>query len=301
MTYQATELEIIMGEALFEKGFFFDEQVYVKKGNKHYEFDFVVYGDFCKVVVECDGPHHFQNHRWYKDLMRDLWTVTNDFQDVLRFNRSQIRNNIDGCLTEIQRSIEQLNTALKHDTQRKILLDSEKQKILMRKNSRFYKGKRPFSKYTGKKVYIPTKTPEDILYQEKVEFLQNSNKFHLNVNFSSNSSNSKIRLKDTTNHLEKDSGLIELEDGLKIPLEEEVYYRKVKALSIPDKKLLWFIIKNTTKDGFCVFVGKKDQIRSLINNQLLEVNYLYKSNKEEVSLIVLPFSPHMLKFYRSRV
>ncbi|MBN8194227.1 DUF559 domain-containing protein [Bacillus sp. NTK074B] len=301
MTYQATELEIIMGEALFEKGFFFDEQVYVKKGNKHYEFDFVVYGDFCKVVVECDGPHHFQNHRWYKDLMRDLWTVTNDFQDVLRFNRYQIRHNIDGCLKEIQRSIEQLNTALKHDTQRKILLDSEKQKILMRKSSRFYKGKRPFSKYTGKKVNIPTKIPEDILYKERVEFLQNSNKFHLNVNFSSNSRNSKIRLKETTNHLEKGNDLIELDEGLKIPLDEEVYYRKVKALSIPDKKLLWFIIKNTTKDGFCVFVGKKDQIRSLINNQLLEVNYLYKSNKEEISLVVLPFAPHMLKFYRSRV
>ncbi len=40
----ATELEIIMREALLSNSLFFAEQVYVKGENKHYTLDFVVYG-----------------------------------------------------------------------------------------------------------------------------------------------------------------------------------------------------------------------------------------------------------------
>lgn len=54
----SSELEIIMRNALSENNLFFVEQVYVRTKTSFYIFDFVVYGEFCKLVVECDGPHH---------------------------------------------------------------------------------------------------------------------------------------------------------------------------------------------------------------------------------------------------
>jgi very-short-patch-repair endonuclease len=126
MWNEATELEIIMREALIENGLFFDEQVYVRKGKKHFIFDFVLYGSYSKIVVECDGPHHGTGDRWYKDLLRDLWTVNNDFQEVLRFNYYQIRRNIQGCIQVINNTINELDQALSHDNNREQKIDKEK-------------------------------------------------------------------------------------------------------------------------------------------------------------------------------
>lgn len=177
MRNEATELEIIMREALISNNLFFDEQVYTKRDHGGiYIFDFVVYGDYAKIVVECDGPHHYKADRYYLDSVRDLWSVRNGFQDVLRFSKSELRRNIAGCISMIKKSLSELDKTLSHDKSRFKRIQDEKSRIKSRKNSHFYDGEKPYSKYAGRKgtlqdnkvrySAIPTRRP---IYKLEVE------------------------------------------------------------------------------------------------------------------------------------
>lgn len=67
-----------MGDALLRNNLLFNEQVYTTTEDSHFIFDFVVYGEACKIVVECDGPFHNS----IKDSLRDLWTIQNGIQSL---------------------------------------------------------------------------------------------------------------------------------------------------------------------------------------------------------------------------
>lgn len=54
----SSSLEVLMREALIREGLIFEEQVFIKNQASHYVFDFVVYGESSRIVVECDGPDH---------------------------------------------------------------------------------------------------------------------------------------------------------------------------------------------------------------------------------------------------
>jgi len=57
-----TALERVLGDALLRNDIVFHEQVYTKTEISHYIFDYVVYGEACKIVVECDGVS--AAHKW---------------------------------------------------------------------------------------------------------------------------------------------------------------------------------------------------------------------------------------------
>jgi len=301
MWNEATELEIIMREALWQENIFFAEQVYVRKGNKHFQFDFVVYGECCKIVVECDGPHHQQGERWYKDLLRDLWTVNNDFQDVLRFNRYQLRTNISQCIQAIWETIIDLDNALKADLKRRNKIAKEKNIIRNRKNSLFYKGERPKSPYSGIRVKIPQKSLEQLIEKQKFELLDSRYTFHAH-NIYNNRRRELVlgQLKEAQLKLPKPEEPIEVEFGIKIPKREIRYYKLLKNLSIHDKKIIWMAMKSVSKDGFYIFHGHKKTIEHLCTFQLLEVNPFYFSKKNEISVRVLPYAPYLLRAYTSK-
>ncbi|WP_445683312.1 endonuclease domain-containing protein [Sporosarcina sp. FSL W7-1349] len=69
------------------------------KWNASYILDFLVYSEFCKIVVECDGnTYHGFLEAKEKDLKRDIWIKRLGFDDTLRFNTEQIKYNLDGCI-----------------------------------------------------------------------------------------------------------------------------------------------------------------------------------------------------------
>jgi very-short-patch-repair endonuclease len=294
MWNQATELEIIMREELLNNEFFFDEQVYVRKDQKHFEFDFVVYGEYCKIVVECDGPHHYQASRWYKDLLRDLWTVNSDFQDVLRFNYYQIRNSIDECIQSIRTSITELDQALSHEQSRKERINVEKEAIRNRKNSHFYIGEKPKNEFSGIKVDIPQKSPEELFTHEK--FIMRG--YHVHTNIFDYVNKERPRLsEEALSSMYRTEEPIEVEEGIKIPRREIKYYKLMKNLSIQDKKLLWMFMQNASRDSYYIYRGKRESIENLCNLDLLLINDFYRGSSREISVKVLPSSPYLLKAY----
>ncbi|WP_026572834.1 endonuclease domain-containing protein [Bacillus sp. UNC438CL73TsuS30] len=300
MGNRATELEIIMREALLENGFFFDEQVYIRKEQKHFEFDFVVYGVYCRVLVECDGPHHYQQEQWYKDSLRDLWTVTHGYQDVLRFNRYQLRTDINTCMREISQTITMLDKALSLDQKRKELVDQEKDKIINRKNSPFYIGEREKNLFTNKRVEIPKISSAEIRQKEKFQMMERNPFFYwfqerLRAESRIRELNplpvkkNEVEPYKTEQHLERKK--------LEIPEEQMMYERLMKTLTTDEMNLLLTMIKGTNKDGFYVFQGSIESIQKLCSKGLLEINPFYRSIKREISVRVLPNAPLLLKQY----
>ena len=114
-------IENKMRAALIKRNIKFKEQVSVGiKGRDipKYFIDFVVYGEFCKIAVECDGKaYHSTVEQRGSDASRDLWTITNRFDDVLRFSGSEIHQDIAACVHKISEEI------LKYDSLKRKRID----------------------------------------------------------------------------------------------------------------------------------------------------------------------------------
>lgn len=105
-------LQKIMREALTIGGFKFQEEVSIyetKTSNPmpKYIVDFVVYGELCKIAVECDGRTYHSKYKQRKhDALRDLWLIQHGFSDVLRYGTKDIKRHIYRCIDEIRRVLE---------------------------------------------------------------------------------------------------------------------------------------------------------------------------------------------------
>ena len=74
--------------------------------NPKYIVDFVVFGEQSKIAIECDGvTYHSTNFARAYDTVRDIWLLNRGFDDVLRFDSEDIRQDLSGCLKRVQSSI----------------------------------------------------------------------------------------------------------------------------------------------------------------------------------------------------
>jgi len=93
------------------------------KWNAKYILDFLVYGEYCKIAVECDGnTYHGSLKAKEHDLKRDLWVKQIGIDDTLRFDTEQIKYNMDGIIKHIKNMI-QAYDKVKYDKQKKSLFD----------------------------------------------------------------------------------------------------------------------------------------------------------------------------------
>ncbi|MEH6993723.1 DUF559 domain-containing protein [Neobacillus drentensis] len=258
-------LERVMCDALLRNNLFFDEQVYVKTDYSFYQFDFVVYGNLCKVVVECDGLQHELPGHQIHDSRRDLWTILNAATSVLRFTQWEIYSNVDECINRIKNEINTLDSSLiDEDGSRRRNIDEEKERIRNKKNSYFYKN-RSTASILSKKINIEI---TDYKEDSKV-FVQDSNVFIRN-RFS-------IPPK------------VELYYG--IPREEIIYLETLKSLDNELKKKAWYIIKNSNK-GKAFYSGTVGDLKNLCNKGIFVPQ---KYDKNGTYLFVLPYAPNLLK------
>lgn len=140
-------LEEIMEAALKRANIKYKAQYTVYDGNKdkwnaRYILDFLVYGEFCKIGVECDGnTYHGFLEAKEKDLRRDIWIKRLGFDDTLRFNTEQIKYNLDGCIKQIKKMI-QTYDKIKYDKRKKFLFDHNRiPSIVPKKEAEYiYKG-----------------------------------------------------------------------------------------------------------------------------------------------------------------
>jgi very-short-patch-repair endonuclease len=294
MENQATELEVIMRESLLENGFFFDEQVYVRKEQKHFQFDFVVYGEYCRVVVECDGPHHFQQEQRYKDSLRDVWTITHGFQDVLRFNRYQLRTEINNCIRKIAQTITKLDQALSHEQTRKEFINQEKEKIKNRTNSPFYIGEREKNPFTIERVKVSKKSSDEIQQKDKFRMLDESPSHFWFLE--------SLRVESIKREFRRNSQPEQhREREKKLEISEEKLETMMETLTNYELDMLSIIIGGTSKDGYCVFHGSIESIHNLFSIGVIEINPFYRSTMREIGIRVLPNAHLLSNYFRGKV
>ncbi|QGV10593.1 DUF559 domain-containing protein (plasmid) [Bacillus cereus] len=76
------------------------------KWNAKYTLDFLIYGEYCRIAVECDGnTYHSSKEAKQHDTYRDMWINYQGFDDTLRFNTEKIKYNIAGVIKEIKAAI----------------------------------------------------------------------------------------------------------------------------------------------------------------------------------------------------
>lgn len=105
-----TDIEILMAEALEEKGIQFVEQYPIR--SKHgYSLDFAI--PDLLINIECDGEHyhklgnaHDRNRNWF--LRNRGWTV-------LRFRGKEIKESISNCIKKIQLTISNKKEVVSHE------------------------------------------------------------------------------------------------------------------------------------------------------------------------------------------
>ncbi|PFR51056.1 endonuclease domain-containing protein [Bacillus cereus] len=104
-------LEEIMEQALKKAGIKYKSQYTVFDSNKNkwnakYTLDFLLYGKYCRIAVECDGnTYHSSKEAKQHDTYRDMWINYQGFDDTLRFNTEKIKYNIEGVIKEIKTAI----------------------------------------------------------------------------------------------------------------------------------------------------------------------------------------------------
>ncbi|PGQ95070.1 hypothetical protein COA24_30145 [Bacillus cereus] len=104
-------LEEIMEQALKKAGIKYKAQYTVFDSNKNkwnakYTLDFLIYGEYCRIAVECDGnTYHSSKEAKQHDTYRDMWINYQGFDDTLRFNTEKIKYNIAGVIKEIKVAI----------------------------------------------------------------------------------------------------------------------------------------------------------------------------------------------------
>jgi hypothetical protein len=226
----------------------------------------VVYGDLCKVVVECDGfQHELPGHQLH-DSRRDLWTVLNEAQSVLRFTTFEIYLEIDKCINRIKNEINTLDACLIDENgSRKRNIDEEKERVRNKKTSYFYRDRSTIC-LLSKKVNI-----KDTDYKEKdnEDFVQDI----------------KVINKD------RFSTPASEDLGYGLPSKEIKYLETLKSLDKDMKKIAWYIIKNSNK-GKSFYYGP---IRDLKYLCMKGIFVPQKYNENGTYLLVLPFAPNLLK------
>ncbi|RAP74364.1 endonuclease domain-containing protein [Paenibacillus montanisoli] len=297
-----TYLEYIMRRALIKNDFRFADQVYTQTDVGHYIYDFVIYGKYCTIIVECDGPHHKLISQETKDAIRDLWSVTHGFQTVLRFSEEQIRNQMNDCILHIRNNIDLYDKVLMnsgkrpypaplqrpvHDLKRRI-----RRPLTVKAQSDFFDGNYEFIKpYIKKQVPIPRN------YKNTIE--QNiSTNFPCNNPPVNQQSIIELRRKEI-NSLTKEYKNTPKKPKIFIdhlPAVDQEYFNVLQTLSTNDKKIMYFIISNTSKDGVSLYFGTKQSLLPLLELNLLVFNSSYRpSSKGELSLFVLPQAPYLLR------
>lgn len=78
-----------------------------------------------------------------------------------------------------------------------------------------------------------------------------------------------------------------------LPLQEQKVYQQMITLSKEEKKTLWNIIRQVTKDGVVVLPKTNWRVQSLVNKQLLVENPAFTGSG--TSLKVLPHAPYLLR------
>lgn len=84
-------------------------------------------------------------------------------------------------------------------------------------------------------------------------------------------------------------------ESIYIPDVEMSYYKNMRNLSSKDKKLLWEMMKGASKDGIYIFNGDQSEIKELVRLRLVVINTSYRPLNNNISLIVLPYAPHLLR------
>lgn len=119
-------LEARMEEGLKKRGIKYrtqevihDQPRYGRGRGFRYLADFVVFGKYCKIVVECDGKNH--QHRKARDAVRDYYLITHGYADVLRFTGKEIYNELDKCLDRIESTIERMDNVYENQQNRMYL------------------------------------------------------------------------------------------------------------------------------------------------------------------------------------
>jgi very-short-patch-repair endonuclease len=95
-----TDIEIIMAEALEREGIEAVEQFPIR-GRFGYVLDFAIPEK--KIDIECDGEH-FHKEGNSRDRKRN-WVLRNRGWKILRFTGTQIKEDINSCITKIKQEI----------------------------------------------------------------------------------------------------------------------------------------------------------------------------------------------------
>lgn len=296
MEYE-TQLEYIMRMALIMNGIRFADQVYVQRTIGYYKMDFVIYGSYCTLVVECDGVHHIKLVRKTKDSIRDLWSIQNGFDDVLRFNEEQIRNEINNSINQIKKSIIIYDNIHKANGRRPHPPAFEKHNhdLSRRKYNRSLKVDDRYldANHENLKPYINKHTSLRKEIEEPV--IQNDS--YLSTKLYKEELFKKEILNQDISNVKKDSLSIDIN---KLPKAEKEIFQYILSLSKSNKKILWGIIKQTSKDGVCTFNGEYNNIKTLVDSKILQINNYYMSKNRVISVFVLPSAPYLLRKLRRR-
>jgi len=253
-----TALERVMGDALLRNNLFFDEQVYVKTDRSFYQFDYVVYGDLCKVVVECDGFQHELMSQQLHDSIRDLWTVYNSAQSVLRFTTFEIYLEVEKCIERIINEINTLDACLiDEDGTRRRMVEEEKERVRNKKTSYFYKN-RPRPGLLRDRIII---NDSDSIEEEKDDSIVASNYI---------------------------SAIMAQYDHL--PGKEKIFLETLITLEHELKKIAWHIIKSSNK-GKGFYSGSRSDLKYLCMKGIFVPQ---RYTKKGTILLVLPFAPNLL-------
>lgn len=286
MNNDSTVLELIMRKALLENDIFFDEQVFTRTSDySYYIFDFVVYGEYCKIIVECDGHDHYNMKRWKKDSRRDLWSIQNGFQDVLRFNGYRIRKQIQLCIRKIQNTLKTYDEFLLRNNAKKEVINAEIERIKQKKDSTNL-----YNEYLGGRVDI---WDEESL-KRKEDQAEHNKRREWKIKFPNLPYYSDFRpiVSSSPSSILEPRQFADIGD--RIPATEKETWELLKNLPKTQKLLMWKLIKETNKDGITIYRGSRNELQSLLDKGLIVQNTLYKG-RGEVSLFVLPYSQYLLR------
>ncbi|WP_342556960.1 DUF559 domain-containing protein [Lysinibacillus sp. FSL P4-0201] len=267
---KSTELEIIMRYVLLELGYVFDEQVYKKINNKQVIYDFVVYSEYAQIIIECDGFYHYFIEDIQKDYERDKYSINYGYDEILRFTSRQLRNDLEHVKNTIVKTIKQLDEKFLNNNERKQLNDRYKQIIKSNKASAM--------NYYGQ-----------INTTVKITKVESSPYFRPNVRITNNytyNHSPKIFEKETFHIPANNENIYEYIDRVGGSKEIEGI-RIIKSLENVDKKVLWDLIKNGTKDQSSIYKNNINDLAQLLSTKLIEINPFYKDTSNSKGVFIL--------------
>jgi hypothetical protein len=82
-----------------------------------------------------------------------------------------------------------------------------------------------------------------------------------------------------------------------LPENDLVVYEEITRLSVKEKKLLWILIKHSSKDGYTIYTGEYCAVATLINSGLILENLVYQGKGR--SFKILPHAPFLYRKLKS--